>query len=60
MGNCSGRPKSSKYKETQGAHHDQDRKRVYDAQDSFVRGLIEHPDGNGSDGDADSVGPGKY
>lgn len=53
MGNCSG-------KNAKDAHAN-DRKRVYEAQDTLVRNLVDAPDGSKSydEEDADSVGPGQ-
>lgn len=56
MGNCAGK-KPSKHKDN--SHHDLDRKRIYQAQDSFVRGIIDKEDGAKAGEDTDSVGPGK-
>lgn len=47
--------KSSKKKDVCDHGHGLDRKRVYDAQDSFVRKIIDKADETNDD---DSVGPG--
>lgn len=57
MGNCSGK---SPKKESHAMRTD--RKKVYQAQDTLVRALVDTTDGSAcnDEGDADSVGPGIY
>lgn len=56
MGNCAGKTSKDAYVMRN------DRKRVYEAQDTLVRNLVDAPDGSRAEdeGDADSVGPGNY
>ncbi|XP_052797030.1 uncharacterized protein LOC128229234 isoform X2 [Mya arenaria] len=53
MGNCAGKQR----KEPPVTHNALGRKRVHDAQDSYVRRAVDEPDGK--DDDTDSVGPDK-